>query len=373
MLVYSSTDRGRPGGVQTVYRRLVRGLRERGHVVAPLWAGELTADAGGDDGRALRLALPERRATLAGTARSVAATVVSGARLIAALARFRPDVVNVHFARAELVHFVLLRPVFRYRLVVAVHGSDLLSPRGVDGARLPRLLARADAVTAVSAELAELAAARAGVDRAAVTIVPNGVDVGWWAADPTIPAPDGPPTAITVGRLAPEPKGQDLLLRAFAEVVERLPTARLVLVGEGRWRGDLEALADELGLSTAVSFTGALVPAALREQLAASDVFVLASRREGLPMALLEAMAAGLPAVVTDVGEMAGVVVEGTGRVVPTEDVGALADALGDLLADRCAARRCGRMAAERARDFSAAGVDDAYERLFLRLCVRSP
>jgi glycosyltransferase involved in cell wall biosynthesis len=122
-------------------------------------------------------------------------------------------------------------------------------------------------------------------------------------------------------------------LRAFAAARSAVKRAALVLVGDGPERPGLEAIAAELGVADAVRFAGARsdVPRLLR----LFDVFALSSQTEGISVALLEAMAAGLPAVATAVGGNPEVVVEGeTGRLVPAGDPARLGEALASLLAD---------------------------------------
>ncbi len=134
----------------------------------------------------------------------------------------------------------------------------------------------------------------------------------------------------TVGRLDAV-KDQMTLLRAFALLLERAPNVaypmRLIIVGEGPMRGELEAQIGRLGLSDKVWLAGARkdIPDLLR----AMDIFALPSRAEGISNTILEAMACGLPVVATDVGGNGELVVSGeTGLLVPSGDAGALAEAL---------------------------------------------
>jgi glycosyltransferase involved in cell wall biosynthesis len=158
---------------------------------------------------------------------------------------------------------------------------------------------------------------------------------------------DGPIIG-TVARLEPV-KDQALLLRAFAAVVAAEPAARLCLVGDGSLRSALRDQAIAAGLGDAVRFLGH------RDDVAALlplfDVFALSSISEGLPLTLLEAMAAGLPCVATDVGAMADAVVEGqSGLLVPARDDAGLAAALLQLLRHPDQARQMGEKGRQRAR-----------------------
>ena len=153
--------------------------------------------------------------------------------------------------------------------------------------------------------------------------------------------PQGSRIVGTVGRLQPV-KDHALLLRAFAKVRMQVPEAVLAIVGDGPLRGALEAQAQQAGLSDAVRFLGDRhdVP----RLLTGMDVFALSSASEGYSIALLEACAAGLPIVATDVGGNREIVRDGiNGRLVPAADVAALATALIALLRGGDEAGRMGR------------------------------
>jgi glycosyltransferase involved in cell wall biosynthesis len=136
----------------------------------------------------------------------------------------------------------------------------------------------------------------------------------------------------TVARLDPV-KALDVLLEAFARLAPRWPAARLVVIGGGSEAGRLRALAASLGIESRVRFLGALPDAA--RLLLGLDLYVSASRREGLPLALLEAMALGLPVVTTRVpGHLDAVTDGASGLLVAAGQAAALADAAGKLLAD---------------------------------------
>jgi glycosyltransferase involved in cell wall biosynthesis len=169
---------------------------------------------------------------------------------------------------------------------------------------------------------------------------------------------------LSVGSLTP-PKAQHVLIEAFARVAADVPGSCLLIAGEGPLRSTLEARRDALGLAESARFLGARED--VDDLLAAADVFTLSSRREGLPMTLLEAMRAGRAAVVTRAGGCAEAVTEGiSGSLVPVDAAAALGAALGALLADpgRCA--RLGEAARERwAREFTAERMVLETERLY--------
>ena len=147
---------------------------------------------------------------------------------------------------------------------------------------------------------------------------------------------------LFVGRLAAV-KGVLVLLRAFCEVLKEHPDATLTLIGDGGERAKVEALAHELGLGEAVRFAGYCSQNEVAEALGQADLFVLPSFAEGVPVVLMEAMAARLPVVATRIAGIPELVEEGTaGLLAPPGDTLALARAMSDLLADPDLRRRMG-------------------------------
>lgn len=135
-----------------------------------------------------------------------------------------------------------------------------------------------------------------------------------------------------MGRLGSE-KGFDVLFRALAMVLPQYPEWRATVLGEGKMRGELEKLRDSLGLRGRIDLPG--LSRNPVEQLATSEIFVLASRYEGFPNALLEAMAVGLPVISTDFPGHEELVTDGhDALVVPVDDAEALAAAIRRLISD---------------------------------------
>ena len=227
-------------------------------------------------------------------------------------------------------------------------------PRRAFYVALERFAARfGDHIITVSEEHRQ-GAVRAGVDRAArMTTALNGIDLQPFAAADGAAARAalgfGPDDLLlgAVGRLAPY-KGFEYLLRALPAVFEAHPRARLLLCGDGPMEAELRAECARAGVTSRVHFLGFRrdVPALL----AAFDVFVQPSEREGLSIALLEAAAAGRPAVGCTITGNAEIVTHGaTGLLVAPADPAALAAALCTVLADSNARRSIGRAARRRA------------------------
>ncbi len=173
------------------------------------------------------------------------------------------------------------------------------------------------------------------------------------------------PTVITVGRLV-EQKGLDVMLAAWAKFVDRVPGWQLAIVGGGPLEAELKEYAKELGIEGSVCLTGQVTdPFPL---LRGAQFFVMTSRFEGTPNALLEAMACGLPAVVSNASpgpcELIGIGADAAGLVVPVENAGATAEAMVRLAQNEKLRRRLGLRASERASAYEA---DQAIE-VWLRL-----
>ncbi len=212
---------------------------------------------------------------------------------------------------------------------------------------------------------------RIGVAPDRFTTVPNGVAprsarLGRARARRLLGLGPDEPVVMTVGRLAPM-KGQRHLVEALPELAARFPEITAVVIGEGALRGELAGRAADLGVSDRVCLPGHRPDARLL--LDAADVFVLPSLHEGMPLAALEAMEAGLPVVATRVIGSAEVVVDGrTGALVPPGRPPALAAAIAALLADPELRRRQGQEGRRRylesfTRERMAADTWAVYER----------
>ena len=146
--------------------------------------------------------------------------------------------------------------------------------------------------------------------------------------DKPAPVPAGPRRLVCIGRFS-EQKGQALLIRAFAKAVKSAPDLHLSLVGDGELRPALEALIDRHGIAAHVTLTGWLDEAGVRGQLADAHALVLPSFAEGLPMVVMEAMAAARPVLCTTIAGVPELVQDRTcGWLVPSGDCDALADAI---------------------------------------------
>jgi len=197
------------------------------------------------------------------------------------------------------------------------------------------------------------------------TVIPNGIDLAHLAEVPLRPR-NGSFVFGTMARLVPV-KDHVSLLRAFAEVRARIPNCALEILGGGEMEPELKSLAHTLGIDAAVQFRG--WSGDIAGFLKGLDAFVLSSRSEGLPLALLEAMAASKPIVSTAVGGVPEIVKSaGCGWLCPPQDSAALANSMFQLMTCSNLEEfgRRGRAAAIRL--YSESTMTDRYEKLFLAL-----
>jgi L-malate glycosyltransferase len=182
-----------------------------------------------------------------------------------------------------------------------------------------------------------------GIDPDRVLTIYNGLDLAAWEVGSDRGKAPGELVVSTVGNIR-RVKGHDVFIRAAALVVLQFPEISFRVAGEvldPAYFAELQGLVRELGLAEHFHFDGGVT--GLREYLSSADIFVLPSRSEGFSNAIIEAMAASLPVVATDVGGNAEAVQDGvSGFVVPLEDPAALAAAIVRLLADPVAAKRMG-------------------------------
>lgn len=289
----------------------------------------------------------ERRLGLLRESRNVLHAIGSNVgrirRLRAAIRESRPDVVIAFINRTSILTILASRG-----LGIPVIVAERTDPRAGD-------LGRAWApLRAVIYPLAARVVVQTGTARAAfptwirrrTTIIPNPLTPGA-AGERPFDARES--IVVGLGRLH-RAKGFDLLIRAFADIAAAHPAWRLSIWGEGPERASLERLRSELRLDDRVDLPGNTGQPL--DELGRAGIFVLSSRVEGFPNALIEAMAGGAPVIATDCRSgPAEIVHDGVdGVLVPTEDVPALAAAMDRLMTDAAARRALG----ERATDIGA-------------------
>lgn len=296
--------------------------------------------------------------------------------------RERFDVVHTHRSKAALVGLLAARTA---RVPVVVNTAQMFgflvlrNPllRGLFWLYDRLLFAVADAVITVYERGRSAIVASGIVAAGKIHTVYNGIDCGRFLAPPQgrnlrreLGIPASAAVAITVARLVPQ-KGIDLLIAAAAKVVAAHPEAYFLIVGDGPLRATIEAEIERLNVRGNVLLLGERtdIPALLHS----ADLFALPSVAEGLPIAILEAMAAGKPVVATDVDGNPEAVLEGdTGLIVRSRDPEEMADALARLIVDRTLRERLGRAGRARVEQrFSARQMVDEVEAIYTEIAAR--
>lgn len=347
------------GGIENHVRALAEGSAARGHAVTVLVTSR--------DRRTRVETLNGVRLIKAARWINVSSTPISPAMFGWARSLGQAaDIVHLHFPYppGEIAH-LLIRS--RVKTVLSYH-SDIVRQKNLLRVYRPlmwRLLRRADRLIATSPSYIDTSPVL-GRLRDKCIVVPLGIDVDRFsAADPARvsalrtqlfnqppqhPHPSTPPhLLLSVGKLRYY-KGLDTLIQALPD----LPAARCVIAGTGPMEAEWRRLAASLNVADRVAFVGDVPDTDLPAYYHAADLYVLPAnaRAEAFGIALVEAMAAGLPCITTEVGSGTSWVVQDgtTGCVVPPRDPGALAQAIASLLGDADRRRRMGQAAADRAR-----------------------
>jgi len=296
--------------------------------------------------------------------------------------RMHADIVHAHWVLPNGPLGALAAAGRGVPLVISLHGSDVYLPerhhwlRGVAA----WTFRRAAAITACSGDLARRAVAL-GAPEERLTVIPYGADgetfypagaeerarvrAAWGLAE-------GEALVLAVGRLVRK-KGFEVLIRALPEVVAGAGSVRLLVAGAGDLRGELEALAREVGAQAYVTFPGAVERGQLPALFRACDVLAVPSVHDergnvdGLPNVVLEGMASGAAIVASDVAGIPQVILpEETGLLVPERDVAALSQALIRLLQDPPLRLRLGRAARQRVEEeLNWPAVAGRFERVY--------
>lgn len=261
------------------------------------------------------------------------------------LRRLRPQVVHTHHAKAGTIGRIAAALANTPVIVHTHHGISLVDYFG------PLKNAIFLAIERVAASVATVLIAIGENDRSDLirlrvapperfVVIPLGLPLGKFA-DPAVPRGtlrgqlgigDDAGLILYAGRLVPI-KDVPTLIRAMAHVAGQRPNVHLALFGDGPLRGELEQLAGELGVDDKTTFCGTTNE--IEKAYVDADLVLLCSKREGMPVVILEAMAAGRPVLSTNVGNVTNMITDRvTGRLVPAGDVEALAGAILDALTD---------------------------------------
>lgn len=348
------------GGIEELTRQLALTLAKRGHrtsVLTNRWPASTQRDEriDGVDVERLDFPLPSFRPGAA--ARFVATSVPAAVALVRTLRRQRPDVIHVIGAGPQSAYLATLAPLVSARLVFTAQGELTFDAHDVFARSLSlrhglrTMLARADVVTACSGYVLR------DLEVADAVVIPNGVDPDEFGS------PQPGTGLLALGRLVRQ-KGFDVLLAAAAD--ERLASVHVTIAGDGPERGALERQAHGLGLADRVTFAGAASRARIAQLFRDAAVFALPSRGEPFGIALLEAMAAGVPAVATASGGVPEFAQDDENALlVPPDDARALADAIVRIVGDEPLSSRLAANGLKTAEKFSWDRIAERYERVY--------
>jgi glycogen synthase len=364
------------GGIEELTRQLALTFGARGHEAAVLtnrWPPGVPRSEVRDriEVTRLRFPLPAKRLTTA--LHFLAASPAAVSALLGQIRRWRPDTVHVIGAGPPSAYLAALHTRLGAPLVFTAAGELTFDAHRVFErsatllAGLRRMLRRADAVTACSAfvmrdleKLQEI--------RAPSYVIPNGVEAADFAS--ATPERRWDPYVLAVGRLVPQ-KGFDVLVDSFAS--NQLADFNLVFAGDGFERTSLEARAAGYGLAARVRFLGSVDRARLPGLLRGARAFALPSRGEAFGIALLEAMAAGVPSVAAAAGGIPELVRDGENALlVEPENPTALAEALARVVRDETLRERLVRGGRKTAAKLNWGGIADRYEDVYLRALPHS-
>ena len=356
------------GGAERVMTLLANAWVERGNEVTLITLASDRMDRYPLDPAVRRIALD-----VAGNSAHVLAAIghniVRIRALRRAIAASRPDAV-ISFIAESNVRVLIAAAGLRVPVIIsertALNGHRI---RGIWRALRRWSYPRA---TAIVAQTQRGAAELQTIARRQVDVIANPVSIEARADDAALDERAGSHTLLAVGRLAPE-KGFDLLIEAFAQAAPRHPGWNLVILGEGPLRADLERRIAERHLGARIAMPG--FDAHVRRAMRRADLFVLSSRYEGFPNALLEAMTEGRACVSFDCNAGPRELIDHrkNGWLVPGGDAHALAAALDTLMDDAALRAQLGRRARDISATYSIAAILDQWNALVTSVLPPDP
>jgi phosphatidyl-myo-inositol alpha-mannosyltransferase len=349
-----------PGGVQVHVRQLAAELRTRGYLTTILAPGSRPSEDAG-----VRIVGRPVRVPYRGTVAPISFSPGAWRRIRSAMRSFDPDLIHAHEPLTPSTS--MLAVLAAEAPVVATFHASLDRSRLMElaGPALRQVSGRIDAAVAVSDTAASFVRR---VVRVPLEIVPNGVDVRAFS-DPGRPVEGLPagPKILWVNRLDPQ-KGFEIMLRAFEQIASEVGEVHLLVAGDGRDRVLLRSLPGDL--RSRILRLGTVAHEALPRYHAAADVFVSpATGQESFGIVLVEAMAAGVPVVASDIEGYREVVHDGVdGLLVPPNDPNALAAAIRRVLSEPELAAALKAAGRSRAQAFSWQAVAPRLEAVYDRV-----
>jgi glycogen synthase len=354
------------GGAGNASSNIARVLVERGQDVLVLTShwGDLPFEETREGVKVVRLSVLRGKMDRSNALEQISFIFGASFRTFGLIHQFKPNVTLAFFGLPSGAVALLLKKLYRIPYVVSLRGGDVPGFRPYDFRLYHKLAAPflhliwrdAFSIIANSKGLRDLALAFDS--HYEIPVIPNGVDVSQF----TVSNRDWLfPHILSVGRVVYQ-KGFDLAMHALSQLKDLEWT--WTIAGDGPQMATLKAMTAEYGIKDRVHFAGWLSSEQLKEQYSAANVFLFPSRHEGMPNAVLEAMASGLPVIATRIAGNEELVVDGeTGKLVATEDVESLREALKPFLVDAKMREQMGRAARRRVESaFSWNRVAEQYE-----------
>ena len=279
------------------------------------------------------------------------------------------EIVHAHTANYPMVDAFLLSLIFHKPYIISCQGSDIRIASRNFFHRIFQIpfLHNAENIVVVSNEISEILERKYGIPKCLTLVVGNGYDdkIRQEVQDIKLRAEtERSMRIINVANMRPV-KDHKTLLESFKKFTERMKGVHLSLVGDGPLRRQLEEFCTQQSIYD-VEFLGKLAHRDALKHIADSDVFILTSVEEGIPIVIIEALALGKPVIATAVGGIPEVVKDGVnGILVPPKSAEHIAKALERLLSDSGLRRKLGEAAAESVKDYTWSKIAEKYERIY--------
>ena len=286
------------------------------------------------------------------------------------LKKIKPDIVHVQSVGIGIPAF-LSKKILEKPYIVWGRGSDIYLPDKFTKSISKLVLKNADAVIALTGDMKKKMQKFCDKD---ISVIPNGIDLERFSnlskedIRKKLKIKEDEKVIIFVGTLRPV-KGVKYLIKAMKIISPKNANTRLMLVGDGDERGNLEKLVKGLSLEEYVKFVGKVPNEKVPEYMAASDVFVLPSLSEGFPVTVLEAMASGVPIIATNVGGLPEIIKDGeNGFLVEPKNPEKIAEKVLLILEDDGLRERISRNNKEKVKGYSWESVIERLEKVYLKI-----